>query len=207
MAGGRGLTILCLCQPPPGRRIRRVLSPGSPGALWKCSWGPLTSERGLLRQEEEAMGQAHSGRPWQSWVGSHLLNCSPSQLGASLEWGRRGPSICVLGVLTHHPWLCWVTSVQPLDLSGPQTPHSEGQGCLIEAVRPQDCWSWRKEGRENPGSRGSWRLSSPWPGPWTVGFRASWPLPASLLIGAKDFPPSDLDPSSPTNAQPQPLSL
>lgn len=58
---------------------------------------------------------------------------------AAVEWGGRGPSICVLGVLTHHPWLCWMTSVQPLDLSGPQTPHSEGQDFLIEAVRPQDC--------------------------------------------------------------------
>ena len=110
------------------------------GALWKCGWGPLTSERGLLRQEEEAMGQAHSGQPWwQSWVASRLLTCSPSQLGASLEWGGRGPLVCVLGGLTLHVQLCWVTVVQPLDLSGPQTPHSDGQGCVIEAVRPQDC--------------------------------------------------------------------
>lgn len=71
-----------------------MLSPGSPGALWKCGWGPLTSERGLLRQEEEAMGQAHSGRPWQSWVGSHLLNCSPSQL----QWSGAGGGLA---------FVCW----------------------------------------------------------------------------------------------------
>ena len=175
------------------------------GALWKCGWGPLTSERGLLRQEE-VMGQAHSGQPWwQSWVGSRLLTCSPSQLGASLEWAGGGLlSVCwgpdpsratVLGDCCPAPGPLW-TSDPSLRWSGLCDRSSETPRLLR-----------LEEGRENPGSRGNWLLSSPWPGPRTVGFRASWPLPASLLVGGKGFPPSDLDPSSPTNAQPQPLSL
>lgn len=106
VAGGRVWTVLCLCLPHPGRRFSHVVSPRSPGPPWKCGWCPLTSERGLLRQEGKAMGQAHSGRPQQSWAGipgpltRHSWVLAWSGAGGSLSSLRaEGPDPPVMAVL------------------------------------------------------------------------------------------------------------
>ena len=97
--GGRGLTVLCLCLPHPGGRFSHVVSSGSPGPPWKCRC-PLTSERGLLRQEGKAMGQAHSGRPRQSWAGMPGLL---TRHGWVLAWSGAGGSLSSLRAEGPHP--------------------------------------------------------------------------------------------------------
>lgn len=102
LAGGEreeGLTILCLCQPHPGW-FRHVLSSGVCGPV-KYGWGPLTSERGLLRQEEEAMGQAPPGQPVVAELGGIPSHGLPWPCSWVPAWvGREGPLVCVLGGLT-----------------------------------------------------------------------------------------------------------
>lgn len=140
------------------------------------------SKRAVLRQERKVMCLPHSGLPQQGRSGTLGLL---SQLGAGLEWGREGAS-GMLRVPSHHGWLGWVTSIQRLDLSGPQSPPSEGQGCVLRDVssetpgvpRPGGGGERRAKARlgrgRAVGSRGSTGLA--YGGP-----RASCPPPISRL--------------------------
>lgn len=72
----------------------------------------------------------------------------------------------------HHGWLAWVTSIQPLDLSGPQSPHSDGQGCGLCDVScetpgvPRAGGGGEGRAKLRLGGGCSWVQRLHWPGLW-----------------------------------------
>lgn len=123
-------------------------------------------------------------------------------------WPRQGRSgtLGLLTVLESFPIHCQclgeVTSIQPLDLSGPRSPHSAGQGCVTKAMGPP---------RPRPGGGGEGR-AQPRLGWGQLGPESplAWHPVLCLLqgrISGEALPLLDLGPSGPHNVQPWPLSL